>query len=151
MCAVHENCKILGFVSFFTLDFFVFLQEAERSLKFYQNIHRLDGNSKIIETEMNRLKSLVNEGKTEVADDSSWELKDLLERPGRSALIIGIALSILYAFCGVFAMLNYTVVIFKEAGSMLDPNLVPIVVGVIQLSGSYLATILSDRIGRKVI
>lgn len=107
-------------------------------------------NSKFFEIEMNRLKSFMNDGKAEKSVETSWEWSDLLKRPGKNAMIIGIALPALYQFCGVFAMLNYTVVIFKEAESMLEPNLVPIVVGVIQLSGSYLATILADRVGRKV-
>lgn len=99
---------------------------------------------------MNRLKSLVDDGKFENRNENSWEWSDLFRRPGKNAMIIGIVLPALYQFCGVFAMLNYTVVIFKEAESMLEPNYVPIVVGVIQLTGSYLATILADRIGRKV-
>lgn len=99
---------------------------------------------------MNRLKSVVNDESIENSSANSWEWRDLMQRPGKNALTIGIVLSALYSFCGVFAMLNYTVVIFKEAESMLEPNLVPIVVGVIQLAGSYLATILADRIGRKV-
>lgn len=99
---------------------------------------------------MDRLKSLVTDGKIEKSNENSWEWSDLFRRPGRNAMIIGIALPALYQFCGVFALLNYTVVIFKEAESMLEPNLVPIVVGVIQLTGSYIATILADRVGRKV-
>lgn len=119
-------------------------------MKFYQNIRKQDVNSKFFEIEMNRLKSLVNDGKFENRNENSWEWSDLFRRPGKNAMIIGIVLPALYQFCGVFAMLNYTVVIFKEAESMLEPNYVPIVVGVIQLTGSYLATILADRIGRKV-
>lgn len=148
VCNEHEK---FFEISTFVILFRFILKQAERSLKFYQNIRSQNGNSKLFANELNRLKNLVNDGKIEQIDENSWKLKDLLERPGRNALIIGLALSMLYSFCGIFAMLNYTVVIFKEAESMFDPNIVPIVVGVIQLAGSYIATILSDRIGRKVI
>lgn len=45
---------------------------------------------------------------------------------------------------------SYTANIFAEAGSTMSPNMSAIVVGVIQLFGSYAATNLVDRAGRKV-
>lgn len=50
----------------------------------------------------------------------------------------------------VFTMQNYTASIFEESGSNMSPNMSAIVVGVIQLIGSYAATNLVDRAGRKV-
>lgn len=46
-------------------------------------------------------------------------------------------------------MLNYTAAIFAEAGSQLSPNMSAIVVGVIQLIGSYFTVMMVDRSGRK--
>lgn len=47
-------------------------------------------------------------------------------------------------------MLNYTATIFKESGSNLTPNMSAIIVGAIQLLGSYMSTLLVERAGRKV-
>lgn len=57
----------------------------------------------------------------------------------------------MHEFCGVFTMLNYTATIFRESGSSISPNLSSIIVGVIQLLGTYVATFLVDRLGRKIL
>lgn len=46
-------------------------------------------------------------------------------------------------------MLNFTATIFKDAGSSLSPNASSIMVGVIQLIGSAIATMLVEKCGRK--
>lgn len=68
----------------------------------------------------------------------------------RRALTIGLGLVALNQFCGCFAMLNYTATIFAESGSSLSPNMAAIVIGLIQLAGSYFSTLLVERAGRKV-
>lgn len=72
-------------------------------------------------------------------------------RAGRKAFLIGMALICMHEFCGVFTMLNYTATIFRESGSSISPNLSAIIVGVIQLLGTYVATFLVDRLGRKIL
>jgi Sugar (and other) transporter len=54
-------------------------------------------------------------------------------------------------FCGCFAMLNYTGYIFAESGSNLSPNMSAIIVGLIQIFGSYFSTALVERAGRKLL
>lgn len=54
-------------------------------------------------------------------------------------------------FSGCFALINYTANIFAESGSDLDPNVAAIIVGVIQIAGSYVSTLVVDRFQRKVI
>lgn len=68
----------------------------------------------------------------------------------RKAIFIGLTLLGLKKFCGLYAMLNYAGQIFKDSGSQLDPNLSAIIVGCIQLVGTYVPTLLVDRAGRKV-
>lgn len=48
-------------------------------------------------------------------------------------------------------MLNYTAVIFEQAGSSLPPTVAAIIVGVIQLMGTYASTLLVERLGRKIL
>lgn len=57
----------------------------------------------------------------------------------------------LQELCGCFTMLNYTATIFRESGSSISPNFSAIIVGMIQLLGTYVATFLVDRIGRKIL
>lgn len=102
----------------------------------------------ILQIEMTKLKnSLHKSGKREV---KSFNWSDLMQNPGRKSFLIGIVLAILNQFCGCIAMSNYTANIFKESGSSLSPNTSAIVVGIIQLIGSLIATNLVDRAGRKV-
>lgn len=80
--------------------------------------------------------------------DSSFTWSDLVN--AKKSMIIGIVLALLNQLCGCSAMMNYTSIIFKEAGSSVAPNTATIIIGVIQLVGSYMATFLVDRAGRKV-
>lgn len=70
-------------------------------------------------------------------------------RHGRKALVIGVALITMHELCGFFTMLNYTALIFRESGSTISPNFSAIIVGVIQLLGTYVATFFVDQFGRK--
>lgn len=45
----------------------------------------------------------------------------------------------------------YTVDIFNDAGSTLDPKVATIIVGVVQVGASILAAILMDKAGRRVL
>lgn len=65
--------------------------------------------------------------------------------------MIGIALITMHEFCGVFTMLNYTATIFRDSGSTISPQFSAIIVGIIQLLGTYVATFLVDRLGRKIL
>lgn len=68
----------------------------------------------------------------------------------RKAFMIGIGIITLMQFSGCFAMLNYSGNIFRESGSSLSPVVSTIIVGVIQLLGSYASTLLVERAGRRV-
>lgn len=63
---------------------------------------------------------------------------------------MGMAIMIIHDLCGAFTLVNYTAKIFVDSGSDLPPNESAIIVGVIQLIGTYVSTILVDRTGRKV-
>lgn len=48
-------------------------------------------------------------------------------------------------------MINYAVMVFEQTGSNIDPNLSAIVMGVLQVFGTYTASQLMDRLGRKTL
>lgn len=104
----------------------------------------------LLKLEMEKLKSSIGGAKTDKYEENSFKWSELTVAPARNAFTIGIVLAFLNQLCGCFAMLNYTASIFKEAGSTMSPNMSTIVVGIIQLLGSYVATFLVDRTGRKV-
>lgn len=125
-----------------------FLQEAEKSIRFYQNLSGNDDDDfELLQIEMSKLQSNL----ADVEKEKSFKFSDLTTQTARMAIMIGVVLSALNQLCGCFAMLNYTANVFKAAGSNLTPNESAIVVGVISLLGSYLSTNLVDRIGRKIL
>lgn len=65
-------------------------------------------------------------------------------------MIIGIVLAALNHITGSYALLSYTATIFKESGSIISPNESALVVGVIQLIGTFVVPVLIERSGRKV-
>lgn len=55
------------------------------------------------------------------------------------------------AFSGSFAITNYAVMFFKQTGSFVDPTASAIVMGVLQVFGTYTASQLMDQLGRKML
>lgn len=54
-------------------------------------------------------------------------------------------------FSGSFVISNYAVTIFEQTGSTVDPNVSSIVMGVLQVFGTHTASLLMDKVGRKVL
>lgn len=135
--------------SFFSIKF----KETEDSIRFYQSIPKNSTDNRLLLLELSKLQVAIAESgtdETKANEKKSLKWGDLTTRPGSKAILIGIVLIFVNQCCGVFAMLNYTASIFEEAGSAMHPNVSAIVIGIIQLLGSYAATILVDRAGRKV-
>lgn len=105
---------------------------------------------KLIDMEIERLRSTLNNDVQKKSNQSSFKWSDFLVRPGRKALIIGIVLAALNHITGSYALLNYTATIFEASGSIISPNESALVVGIIQLIGTFIVPILIDRSGRKV-
>lgn len=69
----------------------------------------------------------------------------------RRGLLIGIILMMINQFSGCFVLLNYSATIFRDCGSDISPNMSSIIVAFIQICGTYCATILVDKVGRKLL
>lgn len=123
-------------------------QAAEKSICFYQNLNDSEKHTEILRLEMQKLRNIIESSSQQ--SSKSWEWSDFKTIEARKAFTIGIVLSFLNKFCGGYAMLSYSATIFKESGASMAPNTSSIVVGAIQLIGSYVATNLVDRAGRKV-
>ncbi|XP_055858503.1 facilitated trehalose transporter Tret1-like isoform X3 [Episyrphus balteatus] len=124
------------------------VDDAEKSLKFYKNYQ---GSSKIndqkFSTDFNELKLSVQctDDKKEVS------YKDFLSKRSLKALCSGVVLAFVNSSSGVFVILNYSSMIFAETHSTMDPNTNTIIIGAVQIVGSYCATVLVDRHGRKIL
>lgn len=69
----------------------------------------------------------------------------------RKGILIGTALMAINQFSGCFALLNYSATIFRDSGSDISPNTSSIIIASIQILGTYCATILVDKVGRKLL
>ncbi|EDV32164.1 uncharacterized protein Dana_GF14177 [Drosophila ananassae] len=134
------------------------VEEAELSLRYYRNIRNNPAKelSEDLQQELEKLK-VTDKADTNPDDDESddddngvtWA--DFAEPKIRKAFLIGLGLISFNQLCGCFAMLNYTAVIFEQAGASMSPTIAAIVVGAIQLIGTYASTVLVERLGRKLL
>lgn len=105
---------------------------------------------KLIEIEIERLKKTLTENEQEKSNKSSLKSSDFMKNPGRKAMVIGMVLAALNHITGSYALLSYTATIFKESGSIISANESALIVGVIQLIGTFVVPVLIERSGRKV-
>lgn len=64
---------------------------------------------------------------------------------------IGLVLMVLQQFSGSFTIVSYAAIIFRDAGSSLNPNLSSVILAIMQIAGCYTSTLLVDRAGRKIL
>lgn len=122
-------------------------KEAEESLKYLRGIdsnetEQLPENFKL---ELEKL----SEVKITEDDNNAIKFSDFKSRATIKGIVIGIGLVAINQFSGSFALINFTSQIFEEARTGLDSNLSAIVVGIMQIAGSYGSYYFVDRSGRK--
>ncbi|XP_005190294.1 facilitated trehalose transporter Tret1-like [Musca domestica] len=124
--------------------------EALKSFLFYKNIACNNKVSVKAETQrqFDDLKMLIEQQQNQNASISS---SDFLNKRSMFAICSGVVLMLLNMFCGSFALVNYMSSVFAAIKSELHPDVNTIIVGVVQVIGTYTATILVDRFGRKVL
>ncbi len=76
---------------------------------------------------------------------------DLMKRSNLKPLTISLGLMFFQQLSGINAVIFYTVQIFQDAGSTIDENLCTIIVGVVNFMATFIATLLIDRLGRKIL
>lgn len=127
----------------------VYLIRSNRINDAFRSLAWLRGGKKsVVEQEMLRLQQEVKE----ITVSGPWTNK-LSELFRDRATIKGLCIT-LGMFCGqqlagIFIMISYTETIFKLSGSSLSPNSSAIIVGMIQVFGSWLSTTLMERAGRR--
>ncbi|XP_053980734.1 facilitated trehalose transporter Tret1-like [Hylaeus volcanicus] len=120
------------------------LYEAARSLRWLKASHE-----PTVQRELARLQA---EAKELYVSGKSVGFSDLFrDKATIKGLVITLGLFAAQQLCGIFAMISYAETIFKISGSSLSPNTSAIILGAIQLFGSYLSTSLMERLGRRIL
>nr|UFI08027.1 sugar transporter 1 [Laodelphax striatellus] len=70
-------------------------------------------------------------------------------RPAKRGLVVGLGVMFFQQFSGVNAVIFYAESIFKAAGSSMSPSLQTIIVGLIMVVMTWVATLAIDRAGRR--
>ncbi|CAG2062833.1 unnamed protein product [Timema podura] len=118
--------------------------EAARSLRWLRG-----DDQEAISTEIAKLRRISQENRERM---EAMGLKEaFLSRATIKGLTIGLGLCLNQQLSGLYAVLVYTVNIFQESGSSVSPYVATILVGILQIFGSYIASLLVDRAGRRVL
>ncbi|XP_053955055.1 uncharacterized protein LOC128861157 [Anastrepha ludens] len=132
------------------------LKEAELSFNFYRNaktkknvpelsVNKLESPATISEFEELKASKLQG-GKT-----PSIALHDFYNKSALKKFALAFVICIQAQFSSSFAFVNYMSHIFSESGSTMDPNKCTLIVGVVQIIGTLLASILVERFGRRTL
>lgn len=127
------------------------IKEAELSLRYFRGLGNDETVSEKIELELSSLQTNNKNTKTDTESEAGFDCSIFRKNSTHKALIIGITLITVNQMSGCFALINYTAQIFKDAGASLHPNISAIIVGIIQIAGSYGATLFVDKTNRKVL
>ncbi|XP_017893631.1 facilitated trehalose transporter Tret1-like [Ceratina calcarata] len=152
----YRVCAIVAFLfPLFYIALFVFvpespvhlvrrnrINEATKSLMWLRGSHR--------PTVEQALSHLQTEAKEQNITGRTIKLSDLFrDRATIKGLVITLGLFSSQQLSGINAVMSYTQSIFETSGSSLSPNNSAIIVGFIQLCGSFLSTTLMERAGRR--
>ncbi|XP_038120020.1 facilitated trehalose transporter Tret1 isoform X1 [Culex quinquefasciatus] len=97
------------------------------------------------------LKGIIKSHQDAERHASQSAMLDLLKKTNLKPLLISLGLMFFQQLSGINAVIFYTVQIFQDAGSTIDENLCTIIVGVVNFIATFIATLLIDRLGRKML
>ena len=117
--------------------------EARKALHFYRG-----SNTELVEAEMERLRGVLAQEERSTTNNLGLSAI-LFSSQYRKPLALSILLMIMQQFSGIKVISSYIVQIFHNAGSEFDANICSIVVGVIQVTGTSVAVLVVDRVGRR--
>lgn len=97
------------------------------------------------------LKGIINSQADADRHATKNALLELLRRNNLKPLAISLGLMFFQQFSGINAVIFYTVQIFNDAGSTIDGNVCSIIIGIVNFAATFVATLLIDRLGRKIL
>lgn len=96
------------------------------------------------------LKGIIKTHTDSERHSSSNGIMQLLRRNNLKPLSVSLGLMFFQQFSGINAVIFYAEKIFIYAGSNMDKSISAIILGVVNFIATFVATILIDRLGRKV-
>ncbi|XP_042208311.1 facilitated trehalose transporter Tret1-like isoform X2 [Homarus americanus] len=99
-----------------------------------------------IQTELDMMRQSMEEAK-----HNKTSLKDFMKPYILKPLMISLTLMFFQQFSGVNPVLFNLTTIFSDAGSKFSDNVSSIIIGVVQVAATFLATVLMDKAGRKLL
>ncbi|XP_011181202.2 facilitated trehalose transporter Tret1 [Zeugodacus cucurbitae] len=124
-------------------------EEAKKSLKFYSNY---TASTKV---EMEKFNIKYEELKTAVQQQKSQSdavtLRDFFTKRALRTLGIANMVFLISILTGSYALLSYMSTVFVAVKTDIHPDTNTVIIGVVQILGAYIAIILVDRFGRKVL
>lgn len=96
------------------------------------------------------LKGIIKTHTDNERHSSSNGAMQLLRRSNLKPLSISLGLMFFQQFSGINAVIFYAEQIFIYAGSTLDKSICAIILGIVNFIATFVATVLIDRLGRKV-
>lgn len=106
----------------------------------------LRGSSTNVDKEFNELDKMQQD-----SDDNNESVLILFSLNNLKLLGIVLGLMLFQQFSGINAVIFYTTRIFKESGSTLEESICTTIVGVVNFISTFIAALLIDRLGRKVL
>ncbi|XP_058125935.1 facilitated trehalose transporter Tret1 [Anopheles ziemanni] len=97
------------------------------------------------------LKGISKSHQEAIRHASNNAILDLLKKANLKPLSISLGLMFFQQMSGINAVIFYTVTIFKAAESGLDEKISTIIVGIVNFIATFIATVLIDRAGRKML
>lgn len=93
---------------------------------------------------------LQNENEEQKANSATF--RDALSRPAtRRAFMMSMGLMFFQQMSGINAVIFYTTQIFQDAETGIDAEIGTIIVGVMQLVTTFIASLVVDRLGRRML
>ncbi|XP_033156479.1 facilitated trehalose transporter Tret1 [Drosophila mauritiana] len=121
-------------------------EAAKRSFMFYKNIRKDDIKA---EDEFEEMKYLLIKEQTEKA--KSFDYRDFITKPAFKAYASAAVLLISNQFSASFCVTTYLADVFAASYTTLNLGMCTIVIGVLQIVGNYVTTLLCDKYGRRIL
>ncbi|XP_049940724.1 facilitated trehalose transporter Tret1-like [Schistocerca serialis cubense] len=120
-------------------------QEARKALRWL----RRGISDEQVERELERIRaSLAGDG-TQDGGAGRVTLKEICSRAPLKGFAIVATLGANMQLCGSFAVLNYAVMMFDEAGGSVPSEVATIILGALQVVGALVSALVTDRLGRR--
>lgn len=107
----------------------------------------LRGKQADVEPELKGIMKTHNEAER---SQTSNGVMQLLKKCNLKPLSISLGLMLFQQFSGINAVIFYAEEIFIYAGTTIDKSICVIIVGIVNFAATFMATVLIDRLGRKV-